>query len=146
MFSLVYRSKARQGFGQLHIQDMLEHSRTANKANGITGCLLFYQGEFLQYLEGSQIKVLRLFDKIKEDDRHTNIEVLAHGDIESREFDSWEMAYENFMGTNHQLQYLILLVSSYIENPTKPMDLNPTSNSFWNAVAKLLKAKSTQSH
>ncbi len=146
MFNLVYRSKANPVFNQSQILEMLESARNSNKEKGITGCLLYYQGEFIQYLEGNQIRVLQLFDKIKEDSRHSDVQVLSHGHIEFREFDKWEMAYENFLGTNHQLQYLILLLSSYMDNPQKAMSLNPTSNSFWNAVSKLLKAKSTQSY
>ncbi|WP_430909621.1 BLUF domain-containing protein [Maribacter sp. 2-571] len=143
MFNLVYRSKARLGISQDAVQQMLEAARSYNRSNDITGCLLFYEGAFLQYLEGNQIKVLRLFDKIKESDMHTDIEILSHGHIETREFDDWEMAFENFMGTKHQLQYLLLLVSSYVENPKNPLQPNPASINFWHVAKQLLRAKAT---
>ncbi len=142
MFNLVYRSRASAHFGQTQILEMLEQARNFNKKSNVTGCLLYFQGEFLQYLEGDQVKVLRLFDQIKADDRHSQVELLSHSYIYAREFGDWEMAYENFMGSNHQLQYLKLLVESYLENPDRALNPNPTSKSFWIAARQLLKSKS----
>lgn len=144
MFNLVYQSVANPSFDQTKIQDMLEHARTANDKNGITGCLLFYQGNFLQYLEGNQVKVLSLFDKIKIDSRHSDVQVLSHSYVYRREFSDWRMAYENFMGANDQMQYLKLLVESYMQKPKDALTPNPTSKSFWIAVQKLLQNKSVK--
>lgn len=141
MFNLVYRSTASPAFGQSQIKDMLKASRDFNVKNDITGCLLYYNGEFLQYLEGDQAKVMDLFEKIKEDYRHFQITLLSYSHIYSREFDHWSMAYENFLGANHQLEYLKLLISSYLEMPQASIRPNPTTKSFWNAVKKLLEAK-----
>lgn len=142
----MYRSKANPIFRHGQIQEMLEKARSFNNQNRITGCLLYYEGEFLQYLEGSRMKVLNLYETIKNDSRHSEITLLSHCNISAREFDSWEMAYEDFLGTNHQLQYLKLLVSSFIENPSASISPNPTSRSFWNAAEKLLRAKSLENN
>ena len=138
MFNLVYRSKANPIFEQSQIQYMLEHARDFNSSNNITGCLLYYHEAFLQYLEGDQSKVLNLFEKIKEDDRHSQVILLSTSHIYSREFDTWSMAYENFLGANHQLEYLKLLISSFTEVPDMAINPNPTSKSFWTAAKKLL--------
>ena len=138
MFCLIYRSVAKPSFKQSEIQKMLKKARLFNHQHGITGCLLYHNGEFIQYLEGNQIKVLELFDKIKKDKRHTDIEMISFAERESREFDKWEMAYEDFFGDNDQIVYLKLLVSTYFDSPDELTRLHPASLPFWETVNKLL--------
>ena len=138
MFCLIYRSVAKASFKQSEIHTMLKKARIYNDQLGITGCLLYYQGEFIQYLEGHQIKVLELFDKIKKDKRHTDIELISYAERDSREFSNWEMAYEDFYGDNDQIAYLKLLVSTFFDNPEEPANLHPASLPFWETVSKLL--------
>lgn len=138
MFCLVYRSIAQPIVDAGAIRAILETARDFNKKNQITGCLLYYQGEFIQYLEGKQVVVLELFDRIKADNRHRKVSLLSHGEIEDREFSDWSMAYEDFLGDNDHLQFLKLLVDSYVENPKKSMDPNPTSKYFWRTARRLL--------
>ncbi len=142
MFCLIYRSVADPSFKTGDIQKMLEKSRLNNEKLGITGCLLYHNGEFIQYLEGKQIRVLELFDKIKKDKRHSQVELISYSERESREFDNWEMAYEDFYGENDQITYLRLLVDSYLEAPEKSTNLHPASQPFWHTVSKLLKLNS----
>lgn len=137
MFCLIYRSVAKPSFKSSEVQKMLSGAREYNRKMGITGCLLYYNGEFIQYLEGNQIKVLGLFDKIKKDKRHTDIELISYGEREEREFEKWEMAYEDFFGENDQITYLKLLVSSYFDAPDKAASLHPASVPFWRTVSKL---------
>ncbi|WP_394749831.1 BLUF domain-containing protein [Spongiimicrobium salis] len=141
MFNLVYKSKVNPIFGQTQIQDMLEKARVYNTKNGISGCLLFYKGEFLQYLEGKEAMVLELFEKIKMDERHSDIQLLSQSFIYHREFDHWSMAYENFLGANHQLEYLKILISSFIDTSQEGIDPNPSTKSFWVSAKKLLKSR-----
>ncbi len=117
---------------------MLEKARDNNSRDSITGCLLYYEGEFIQYLEGNQIKVLNLFDKIKEDKRHKDVTILAYGVADTREFKDWEMAYADFFGDNDQINYFKLLIGSYKENPDSNAHLNPSVNAFWIAVRENL--------
>ena len=138
MFNLVYRSKANPVFEQSQIQFMLEQARGFNRTNNITGCLLYYQGAFLQYLEGDESEVLSLFESIKNDDRHSQVILLSTSHIYLREFETWSMAYENFLGANHQLEYLKLLISSFMEGSDGAINPYPTSKSFWTAAKKLL--------
>ncbi|MEM1336983.1 MAG: BLUF domain-containing protein [Bacteroidota bacterium] len=146
MFCLVYTSTASPDFDREKIQLMLEKARVFNNSQGITGCLLSYKGEFLQYLEGNQVKVLALFDKIQKDRRHSDIELISHGTIRSREFTKWDMAYEDFHGDNDTLQFLKLLVSSYLTPSEKALDPNPTSEYFWRTAKRLLAMKATHGY
>lgn len=138
MFCLVYRSTAQPTFKQVDVKEMLEKARLSNARNSITGCLLYYEGEFIQYLEGNQIKVLNLLDKIKADKRHKDVTILAYGATESREFKEWEMAYEDFFGDNDQINYFRLLIESYNEREDSSIHPNPSFNAFWLAVRENL--------
>ena len=141
MFYLIYFSTANHDFGEAQISDMLEGSRSYNRENEITGCLLHYQEKFLHYLEGERFEVLQLFDKIKEDGRHSRVALLSHGDIPEREFGPYAMAYENFRRNGHKTEFLGLLISSFIEAPERALDPDPTSKRFWTTTKKLLDPK-----
>jgi GTP-binding protein EngB required for normal cell division len=138
MFCLVYRSTAQLAFKTVDIKEMLEKARISNSRDNITGCLLYYEGEFIQYLEGNQIKVLNLFDKIKADKRHKDISILAHGITDSREFKDWEMAYADYFGDNDQINYFRLLLDTYEEKEDPSIHPNPSFNAFWLAVRENL--------
>ena len=141
MFCLIYRSVATPTFDPQDIRTMLEKARAKNQNLGITGCLLYYEGAFIQYLEGNQIKVLELYDEIKKDNRHTEIELISYAQREGREFEKWEMAYEDFFGDNDQITYLKLIISSYFEDTDEISSTHPASLPFWRTVHKLLNAK-----
>lgn len=145
MFCLVYRSVALPTFNKIQLFEMLHKARLNNSRDGITGCLLFYEGEFIQYLEGNQLKVLNLYDKITTDARHEKIKLLAHGEREFREFNNWEMAYEDFYGDNDQINYLRLLIHSFKENEDSSLQPDPSANAFWKAVRENL-GKTLKSH
>lgn len=137
MFNLVYKSKATLPFEDPQIQSMLERLSDFNRSKNITGCLLYYNGIFLHYLEGDLDEVVALFEGIKKDNRQSQVTVLSTTHIHTREFETWNMAYENFNGSNHQLAYLKLMVSLF----NKPTNQNITSRRFWAAVKKLLKSR-----
>jgi len=142
MFSLVYKSIAKPNFKPEGISDMLERARNYNHSQGITGCLLYYKGTFIQYLEGNQVKVLKLFDKIKQDRRHKDVRLLSHGETEAREFKSWDMAFESFQGENEQLSFLKLFTDDYPKKES--IFWGDTSKlSFWKEVNDLINRKST---
>ncbi|QBA65048.1 BLUF domain-containing protein [Muriicola soli] len=138
MFSLVYRSVARPGFNLDQIQEMLRKARNFNHQQGITGCLLYHEGEFIQYLEGNQYKVLTLFDKIKVDSRHIEVELLSYAEREGRAFEKWDMAYENFFGENPQITHLKLMVDEYLSNKSNHTAENPSKIVFWEQVGSVL--------
>ncbi len=138
MFCIVYRSIQNPVIGQTEIQALLEQAKDFNRANDITGCLLSYNNEFVQYIEGDKLRVEALLENIKKDWRHSEVNVLISGHINGREFENWTMAYENFMGPNFRLEYLKLLVSSYFENMDAYEHLNPATKKFWVVVKTLL--------
>jgi len=65
---------------------MLSTGRVRNKARGITGIIVYHEGQFLQILEGRERVVESLFEKISKDPRHDHVELLLRTEIIERSF------------------------------------------------------------
>ena len=78
---------------QAHIQHILDSARNKNAERRVTGALLFSEGCFAQVLEGSREDVELLFETIRRDNRHRNVNVVEAIDIEQRSFAAWSMAF-----------------------------------------------------
>lgn len=95
MLELVYISKANKRFGAAEIQQMLRVFRQNNHATGVTGLLLYDgYGTFLQALEGDADVLSALYEKIKNDSRHTRVNLLGESEITKRSFADWRMGYK----------------------------------------------------
>ncbi len=93
MYELIYISTATKRMDETALNNLLLDARDNNSENNITGMLVYSDREFIQLLEGNKENVLFIFDKIKSDSRHSGIKVFHEGDIESRSFIDWSMAY-----------------------------------------------------
>jgi Sensors of blue-light using FAD len=94
MYMLVYVSSAVKLFGSEELTELLEKSRKNNSALGITGMLLYKDGNFMQFLEGPKEAVLGLLNKVKDDPRHRGLIVMLQEDHNGREFEQWAMAFK----------------------------------------------------
>ena len=61
------------------------------KAQPVAGALLFYDGWFVQALEGTRDVVKPLYDRIAADPRHTGVKLVAVEAVEKRIFWRWGM-------------------------------------------------------
>ena len=145
LFCLVYKSKAHPDFGLFQVRELLQKIRNENRKAQITGCLLLYDGQILQYLEGAQERVVALFEKINKDTRHSEVTLLSQAILGEREFKEWPMAFESLRIENSHLQYLKILVGSFFENNETSLAPNPTSRHFWRAVKLLISTKGVRS-
>ena len=68
-------------------------ARLANAQHNITGLLIFDGQRFCQQLEGPQKAVLKLIERIRNDPRHINVEVLHHGPLAGRRFQHFSLAF-----------------------------------------------------
>ncbi|MEX0995788.1 MAG: BLUF domain-containing protein [Flavobacteriaceae bacterium] len=76
------------------ISDLLVSCRTKNTRNGITGMLIYFDGTFVQFLEGPEESLNPLYSKIVNDRRHQDIILLIEGQAQERQFEEWSMAYK----------------------------------------------------
>lgn len=88
---LIYLSSAAQLLAQDELETLMVRSQNNNRKMGITGLLLYNDGNFLQALEGDKETVAALFSKISRDPRHRGISVLFDEEINQRDFPDWSM-------------------------------------------------------
>ena len=95
LISLIYVSAATPAFKRSDILEILKASREANGKKGITGMLLYMDGNFMQVLEGEAEVVDELQRKIAKDPRHGGLITLIREPIKTRDFSDWKMAFKD---------------------------------------------------
>lgn len=95
MFFLVYASSAARLFSESDLSDLLATSRENNARAGITGMLLYKDGNFMQVLEGEEGAVRELYEKIGTDPRHKGEITLLRSIADERQFPDWSMGFRD---------------------------------------------------
>jgi hypothetical protein len=97
LYRLVYFSKNRIPGGSTQIaaevQSILAASQRNNPRLELTGALIFNTGVFAQVLEGPSDSVEATFEKIQQDRRHGDVQVLAFDQVDDRVFGKWSMGF-----------------------------------------------------
>jgi hypothetical protein len=132
MYSIIYRSIAEPSFKENSILEMLLKAKKSNLKFDITGCLLYHNHKFVQFIEGKEISVLSLYANIVEDKRHREVVMLNSEISKYRLFSDWSMIFNNLNLKSDQVDYKRALFDAiFHELPT----LNSTSKSkitLWN--------------
>ena len=100
MIQLVYVSSSIQPFTSSELLQLLDTSRQNNEKLGITGMLLYKDGDFMQALEGEEEPVHSLSARIAKDPRHKDIRILLEDAGTEREFPDWSMGFRNLNDLN----------------------------------------------
>jgi|UniRef100_UPI00404830CE hypothetical protein len=95
MYQLIYVSSATEAFTREKFLDLAFVMSSENTKTGITGMLVFKDGNFMEVLEGEESAVKALFSKISVDPRHTLVSVIQESAISTREYSSWAMTFYN---------------------------------------------------
>lgn len=93
MQRIVYLSSALTPFAPEDLAALLAQSRRNNAAGGLTGLLLYHDGNFLQVLEGEEPMLSDCFARIARDPRHRQLIVMWRGEVAQRAFPQWQMGY-----------------------------------------------------
>ncbi|MEL7518259.1 MAG: BLUF domain-containing protein [Pseudomonadota bacterium] len=88
---LTYQSRASAPPTDQELRDLVNRARRRNNNHGVTGMLLYEDGRFLQTLEGPPKGLEKIWSSIRNDERHTNIEVLSEHLVQSRVFSDWDL-------------------------------------------------------
>ncbi|TAH21691.1 MAG: BLUF domain-containing protein [Cytophagales bacterium] len=88
---LLYVSSRNANCTDAELDNILASCQKNNPISGTTGLLLYSDMKFVQYVEGEYSKLLPLYDKIKHDNRHSNVNLISIGMIEKRLFPNWHM-------------------------------------------------------
>lgn len=93
LVSVVYVSTSRTLLSEDDIRDLLLEARIKNAARDVTGLLLYWDGNFLQYVEGPRGAIEDLMSRIRRDARHRDVTVLSEEEIAARAFPDWRMGF-----------------------------------------------------
>lgn len=92
---LVYISSAVRLMKDQELAEILRAARRHNPVNGITGVLLYRDGNFIQVLEGEPAAVEATFARIERDRRHRQLLVISREAQTERVFEHWAMGFRN---------------------------------------------------
>ena len=93
VYQVLYRSTATKRFSSAELLKLLEHARGSNINSQITGILLYREGRFVQIIEGAEEVIRALYDRIRQDARHHQIDTVSEGPIPARHFSEWSMDF-----------------------------------------------------
>lgn len=87
--------------------------------------LLYKEGNFMQFLEGAEDNVRRIYAKISADPRHTGLIKFLEGFEEERQFPEWSMGFRdlNRTGEISETGYNEIMNTSFTG---KEFAVNPT--------------------
>jgi methanogenic corrinoid protein MtbC1 len=88
---LVYRSRAAQPLSSLELYRLALAAQSRNRAEQITGVVLYDRDSFFQWLEGPADSLERMMRSIRNDPRHVDVEVLETQSAHTRLFTDWSM-------------------------------------------------------
>lgn len=92
LIQLIYCSKKNESLRLQELANIYRQAVANNQRDNISGMLLYYEGQFLQVLEGPSSKVNQLYAKIVTDERHQNVELLDVHSLRNRRFQGWSMS------------------------------------------------------
>jgi acylphosphatase len=95
MFTLVYVSSVVPPLSPAQLADLLSITRQRNSEVGITGMLLYKDGNVMQVLEGEEAAVQKLYASIARDPRHRGLQTLLQGPQKERQFPEWSMGFRD---------------------------------------------------
>ena len=131
MYELLYSSHASPDLTAKDILDILKTSQENNLKYDITGCLLYFDKEFIQYLEGDKKSVKNLFSKIKGDSRHREVILLLENDKVERIFKNWSMAFNQLSIEDMNNIDKVLLVNNFITSSELYCESTKASDLFF---------------
>ncbi|MDE2092844.1 MAG: BLUF domain-containing protein [Burkholderiales bacterium] len=100
---LMYASRATEPVRPETLTAILKKSTQNNPGVGVTGVLCFSGAIFLQVLEGGRSQVSKLYNRIAQDPRHTDVVLLSYEEIDERSFAGWSMGQVNMGRLNTAL-------------------------------------------
>ena len=136
IFYLIYTSTPRNTVTRESLDEITNISIANNAKANVTGMLLGIENKFLQFLEGDEKDVLEVYNRIKNDPRHKDVNLWVKGFADQRTFQSWSMG--SWLLTNEELEKLEALneLKAFLNDP---VNNNLQSKKFLTMMNGLLK-------
>ena len=90
---IAYVSSASRDLLADDLEFIVRESRRFNEASGVTGVLLYCDGNFMQYFEGEDAAVAATWARIRASARHHHVSELMDQPIDEREFAGWGLGF-----------------------------------------------------
>lgn len=141
MKGLVYISRATTPFSKDDLKKLAKKSAASNKKQHITGYLSYdSEDRFIQYIEGEEQDIQKLFDLIYKDNRHRVTHYIRH-DIDERKFSNWGMR----LIMDHEFKDIHdLMINHLFHISSAPSMVTYKNKLIWNTVDALAQASTLQ--
>lgn len=116
MYTICYVSSARVGITQEELTKLFGITEENNSAHNITGILLYESGKFLQVLEGNEVVLKNLFEKIEADSRHNNIFVILNQKCKRKIFEKYASRF-SIVKSKEELQTIETYLDQIEDSP-----------------------------
>jgi len=94
LYCILYISRMKKENSKEYIKEMLKLFREKNRENNISGLMLYYEGNIIQYIEGNKKELYSLYNNINNDPSHYNITKVIDESIINRNFMNWDMCFK----------------------------------------------------
>ncbi|MDZ7631602.1 MAG: BLUF domain-containing protein [Gemmatimonadaceae bacterium] len=91
IMTLTYRSRATAAMTPTRLRDLQRSAAARNRAEGVTGIVLYDDQRFFQWIEGPPDSIGRIWSSISRDVRHTDIDAISVHSSQTRLFSQWDL-------------------------------------------------------
>jgi len=122
---IVFVSTATEALSLRRARKLISAATRNNRALEVTGLLLYANERFMGTLEGPESAVRLIFERVQNDYRHKNVDMLRFEPITERLFDDWRVSLRNFAVDSATLPALSPFMSAdfdtseYLEAPNE---------------------------
>ncbi len=134
LYALIYVSKASRNFTKKELKSLQKQTVNNNLDSGISGCLLYREGEFMQLIEGQRQQVLTLYNHIKNDLRHFDCKLIFEAPVITRAFRDWGMVM-------HYMTESLSINQSSIDEKVSLFDLAKDPNFCYDFITSFNRKK-----
>lgn len=136
--SLIYVSRATIGIGARDMIEILEKSTDLNRIDGVSGMLLFCEGEFMQCIEGEVGGVERTYARIQASKKHHSIVELLRLPVTKLQFSGWDWAFQagfhSEFSTPETAQFLEVNRQEFAATKTQMTPTQQILRRFWDTT------------
>ena len=122
LYTLCYVSSCKDSLTAKDLEQLFQVNKRNNTEHGVSGILIYNNGNFMQILEGDEDMVKSLFKKIKRDARHSNLITLINNSIDERIFHDYDSGFIHFEDRKKRKElhnYISWLKEAEIKNVDK---------------------------
>jgi hypothetical protein len=134
---LIYVSTAAFELATADVANILVKSERLNQIEGVSGILLYAEGNFMQCIEGPAAGVSRTYARIQGSSQHHSIIELLRGPSRQRQFSAWDWAcaVQGVQTFSSQRAETYLAQASAPAGTTAPATEQKILGEFWSGTA-----------